>query len=157
LKETGFVEGQNLAVEYRWAEGRYDRLPMLAAELVQRQVAMIVAFAPPAALAAKAATSTIPIVFNTGTDPVKLGLVASINRPTGNVTGVTFISTGLEPKWLELLHEMIPSATVVAVLVNPNFSEVETQLKDAQAAARAIGRQIVILKASTSSGIAEAF
>ena len=157
LKETGFIEGQNVAVEYRWAEGQYDRLPALAAELVQRQVAVIVAFAPPAALAAKAATSTIPIVFNTGTDPLKLGLVSSLNRPSGNITGVTFISTGLEPKWLELLHEMVPGATTIGVLVNPNFPEVETQLKDVSAAARAIGLQTLIVKASTPSGITEAF
>jgi putative tryptophan/tyrosine transport system substrate-binding protein len=157
LKETGFIEGQNVAVEYRWAEGQYDRLPALAAELVQRQVAVIVAFAPPAALAAKAATSTIPIVFNTGTDPLKLGLVSSLNRPSGNITGVTFISTGLEPKWLELLHEMVPSATTIGVLVNPNFPEVETQLKDISTGAHAIGLQTLIVKASTPSGITEAF
>lgn len=156
LRETGFIEGQNVNVEYRWAEGQYDRLPVLASELVQRQVAVIAAFAPPAALAAKAATSTIPIVFSTGTDPLKLGLVSSLNRPSGNITGTTFASTGLEPKWLELLHEMVPSAALIGVLVNPNFSEIETQLRDVSVAARAIGQQVFIAKAGTSSGITEA-
>jgi putative ABC transport system substrate-binding protein len=157
LNETGHVEGQNVTIEYRWADGRYDRLPTLAAELIRRQVTLIVAFAPPAALAAKAATSTIPVIFNTGTDPLKLGLVASLNRPGGNVTGVTFFSTGLEAKWLELLHEMVPGAAVIAVLVNPTFSEIETQLKDVSVGARAIGQQIIILRANSESSIDAAF
>jgi putative tryptophan/tyrosine transport system substrate-binding protein len=156
LRDHGYVDGQNVRIEYRWAEGRYDQLPALAAELVQRQVALIAAFNV-AAPAAKAATSTIPIVFMTGADPVKIGLVASLNRPGGNVTGTTFFTVGLEPKWLELLHELVPTVATIAVLVNPNFTEVETQLKDLSAAARAIGVQIIPLRASSESGIDTAF
>jgi putative tryptophan/tyrosine transport system substrate-binding protein len=157
LAELGYVEGENVAVEYRWAEGRRDRLPALAADLVRRQVTVIVAFAPPAALAAKAATSTIPVIFTTGTDPLKLGLIASFNRPGGNVTGVIFFSTGLEQKCLELLHEMVPDAAVIGVLVNPNFPEVETQLKDVSVAVHTIGRQIVVLRANSERSIDAAF
>jgi putative ABC transport system substrate-binding protein len=157
LSDNGYVEGQNVVIEYRWAEGRYGELPELAAELVRRRVTVIAAFTPPAALAAKAATSTIPIVFMSGTDPVKLGLVASLNRPSGNVTGATFFATGLEPKWLELLHELIPDASEINVLVNPDFPEVETQSRDVSAAARAIGRQVAILSANNESSIDAAF
>jgi putative tryptophan/tyrosine transport system substrate-binding protein len=157
LKENGYVDGQNLKIEYRWAEGRYDQLPALAAELVDHRVSVIAALTPPAAQAAKAATSTIPVVFMSGADPVKLGLVTSLNRPGGNVTGATFFAVGLEPKCMELLHELVPNATAVAVLVNPNFPEAETQLKNLSGAAHAIGLQSVILRASSESDIDAAF
>jgi putative ABC transport system substrate-binding protein len=149
LKEAGYVEGQGLAVEYRWAEGKYDRLPALAADLVRRQVAVIAAFGPPAALTAKAATATIPIVFVHGSDPVKLGLVASLNRPGGNVTGVNFFSNTLEPKRLELLHKLAPGAELIGVLFNPTRSDAETQSKDVQAAAHALGKRILVLNAGS--------
>jgi putative tryptophan/tyrosine transport system substrate-binding protein len=148
LKESGYVEGQSLTIEYRWAEGQYDRLPALVADLVRQQVAVIAAFGPPAALAAKAGTVTIPIVFVHGSDPVELGLVASLNRPGGNITGVNFFSNTLEPKRLELLHELVPAAALIAVLFNPTRSDAETQTKDVQAAARAIGKKILVLNAS---------
>ncbi len=148
LKESGYVEGQSLTIEYRWAEGQYDRLPALVADLVRQQVAVIAAFGPPAALAAKAGTMTIPIVFVHGSDPVELGLVASLNRPDGNITGVNFFSNTLEPKRLELLHEFVPAAALIAVLFNPARSDAENQSKDVQAAARAIGRKILVLNAS---------
>jgi putative ABC transport system substrate-binding protein len=157
LNDNGYVDGQSVKIEYRWAEGRYDQLPELAADLVHREVSVIAAFTPPAAQAAKAATSTIPVIFMTGTDPVKLGLVTSLNRPGGNVTGATFFATGLEPKCLELLHELVPNAALVAALVNPNFPEVETQLKDLSMAASAIGQQIVTLRASSEGDIEAAF
>ena len=158
LKETGFIEGQNVAIEYRWAEGQYDRLPVLAADLVRRQVAVIAAIGgTDSALAAKAATATVPIVFANGTDPVKHGLVASFNLPGGNVTGVSFLSVALEAKRLELLRELLPAATLVGVLFNPTFSDAETQLKDVQAAARVIGQQIVVMHASTERDIDTAF
>ena len=157
LNENGYVDGQNVKIEYRWAEGRYDQLPAFAAELVHRQVSVIAAFTPPAAQAAKAATSTIPVIFMSGTDPVKLGLVTSLNRPGGNITGATFFAVGLEPKCVELLHEMVPNATAVAMLVNPNFPEVETQVKDLSGAAHAIGLQSVTFTANSESGIDAAF
>jgi putative ABC transport system substrate-binding protein len=149
LNQSGFIEGQNVAMEYRWADGRYDQLPALAAELVRRPVAVIVASAPPAALAARAATSTLPIVFSGGIDPVKLGLVAGLNRPGGNITGVSQFSTALEGKRLELLHELVPHAAVIAMLVNPTFAGTDAITDDMQAAARALGLKLNVLKASS--------
>ena len=157
LSETGWVEGQNLAIEYRWAEGRYDRLPALAADLVGRQVDVIAASDVPAARAAKSATSTIPIVFAVGTDPVGDGLVASLARPGGNLTGVTFIMTELLPKRLELLSELVPQAEVIALLVNPNNANAEPQTRDAREASRVKGVQLLILKAGSESEIDAAF
>jgi ABC-type uncharacterized transport system substrate-binding protein len=156
LKDTGFVEGENVAIEYRWAEGQFDRLPTLAAELVRRQVAVIAANGP-AALAAKAATTTIPIVFAIGDDPVKQGLVASLGRPGGNLTGVNFFTAEVGAKRLELLRELVPTATRVAVLVNPTGNNAETTSKDMQAAARAMGLQIQVIRASSSREINAAF
>ena len=158
LKESGYVEGQNVTIDYRKAEGRYDRFAELAADLVRGQVAVIVVGGGgQASLAVKAATSSIPIVFTIGNDPVQAGLVASLSRPGGNVTGVTMFSSSLEPKRLELLRELVPSATVIAVLMNPTFPDSPIQLKDLQAAARAMGQQIVILNASSESEIEAAF
>jgi putative tryptophan/tyrosine transport system substrate-binding protein len=151
LNGVGFTDGQNVAIEYRWAEGRYDRLAALAADLVGRQVAVIVASAPPAALAAKAATSTLPIVFSGGVDPVKLGLVASLNRPGGNITGVSQFSTTLEAKRLELLHELVPTATVIAMLVNPTFLGTDSITNDMHVAARALGLKLNVLSASSEN------
>jgi putative tryptophan/tyrosine transport system substrate-binding protein len=152
LQESGYVEGQNVAIEYRWAEGRIDRLPAMAAELVQRQVTVIAATTAPAALAAKAATTTIPIVFETAYDPIRLGLVASLNRPGGNITGVTNLSMEVWPKRLELLHELIPTASVVAVLLNPvNPVAAELALRSSQAVARTLGLDLHVLNASTES------
>jgi ABC-type uncharacterized transport system substrate-binding protein len=147
LKETGYIESQNVAIEYRWASGQYDRIPALAAELVRRHVVVIVANTP-ANLAAKGATSTIPIVFTTGGDPVQMGLVATLNRPGGNVTGVTQLLAEVAPKRLELAHEMVPTATVIAVLLNPANPNTEAQLRDLQAAAGTLGLQLHVLHAS---------
>jgi putative ABC transport system substrate-binding protein len=150
LKEVGHVEGQSIAIEYRWAEGQYERLPLLAAELVRRQVAVIATTSTPAAFAAKAATTTIPIVFEIGFDPVALGLVASLNRPGGNLTGVTNLSVEVGVKQLELLHELVPTATTIALLVNPtNRTLAEVLLRDAQLAAGKLGLQLHVLHAST--------
>jgi putative ABC transport system substrate-binding protein len=149
LKEAGYVEGQNVAIEYRWAQGQYDRLPALAADLVRRQVAVIAVGTNPAAPAAKAATATIPIVFTTGLDPVQEGLVASLNRPGGNLTGVTALAVEVGPKGLELLHELVPAATVIALLVNPTNPSAEALSSDLQTAARTLGLQLHILRAST--------
>jgi putative ABC transport system substrate-binding protein len=150
LSETGYVEGRNVAVEYRWAEGQYERLPALAADLVRRQVKVIAATGGnPSALAAKAATTTIPIVFNMGDDPVKAGVVASLNRPGGNLTGVSMLNTELQQKQLEVLHELIPSATNVGLLINPTGPNTESVSTLAQAAARALGLQMHIVHAST--------
>jgi putative tryptophan/tyrosine transport system substrate-binding protein len=150
LGETGYVEGHNVAIEYRWAEGHNDRLPAMAADLVQRQVTVLAATTTPAALAAKAATTTIPIVFETGADPVELGLVTSLNRPGGNVTGVAQTGVDVGPKLLDLLHELIPAAHVMALLVNPaNPYRAETESKEVQAAARTLGLELHVLNAST--------
>jgi putative ABC transport system substrate-binding protein len=157
LSETGYVEGQNVVIEYRWAEGRYDRLPALAADLVGRKVDVIVASGgSPSALAAKSETSTIPIVFSVG-DPVELGLVASLARPGGNLTGVSNMNVELNPKRLELLSELVPQAKVIALLVNQNNRNTERNIKDVQEAARAKGVQLSILKAGTESEIDAAF
>jgi putative ABC transport system substrate-binding protein len=157
LSESGYIEGQNASIEYRWAENQYDRLPEMAAELVNRKVAVIVAGPVPAALAAKAATADIPIVFAIGGDPVKSGLVASLNRPDGNITGVSFFTTTLEPKRLELLREVAPNVAVIAMLLNPKSLDYENQVRDVQAAARSIGQQIVVLNASSERDIEIAF
>ena len=150
LKETGYIEGQNVEVEYRWAEGQINRLPVLAAQLVDRQVAVIVAAGgTPSAVVAQAATATIPIVFGVAVDPVKVGLVTSLNRPGGNLTGVTNLNVEVGPKRLELLHELLPTATIVAVLVDPTSPTLaEAFLRAEQAAARALGVQLHVLQAS---------
>ena len=157
LKEAGYVEGRNVAIEYRWAEGQYDRLPALADDLVRRQVSVIAATTTPANLVAKAATSTIPIVFTTGLDPVQIGLVASLNRPGGNVTGVATLNVELSPKRLELAHELVPTATVVALLVNPSDPNAETLTRDLPAVAATLGLQLDVLRASTEAEIDDAF
>ena len=159
LKESGYVEGENVAIEYRWADNQFDLLPALAAELVRRKVAVIATIeGPPVVLAAKAATTTIPIVFTVSDDPVRLGLVASLARPGGNLTGINFVSAELVAKRLELLRELVPAATRVAVLLNPaNTANTETTLRDVEPAARAIGLQIQVLNANTSHEIDAAF
>jgi len=158
LAESGYAEGKNLDIEYRWALGRYDQLPALAAELVHRSVTVIMTGGgEPAALAAKAATSTIPIVFSAGGDPVKAGLVVSLNRPGGNATGVSNLSPGLEAKRLGLLHELVPTATTLGFLINPNFPLAAAQLNDVQEAARAIGVHTRLFRASTDREIDAAF
>jgi putative ABC transport system substrate-binding protein len=150
LSETGYVDGQNVVIEYRWAENQNDRLPAMVADLVHRQVTVIAATSTPAALAAKVANTTIPIVFETTSDPVRLGLVASLNRPGGNVTGVTQTNVEIVPKRLQLLHEMVPTAKVIALLVNPaNPTLAETNTKELQAAARTLGLELHVLNAST--------
>jgi putative tryptophan/tyrosine transport system substrate-binding protein len=158
LKDAGYVEGENVALEYRWAENQMDRLPALAAELVRRQVSMIAASTPVAAFAAKAATTTIPIVFLVNEDPVGLGLVASLARPGGNATGINIFTAEVAAKRLDLLRELVPRATRVGVLVNPaNVTSTESMLRDVTAAARAIGLQIRVHNASTSREIETAF
>jgi putative ABC transport system substrate-binding protein len=149
LDEKGYVDGRNVMIEYRWAEGHTDRLPSMAADLVRRQVTVIAATTTPAALAAKAATTTIPIVFTTVGDPVQLHLVTSLNRPGGNVTGVTQLNVEIAPKRLELLHELVPTASVVALLVNSTNPNTETNTKELQAAARTLGLELHVLNAST--------
>ena len=157
LSETGYVEGRNVTVEYRWAEDRYDRLPALAADLVQRKVAAIAAGGPPAAFAAKTTTATIPVVFIVGSDPVTAGLVASINRPGGNLTGVSLFIGALIAKKLELLHELTPNTKVVAVLVNPKSPTAQTDAADMEAAGRSRGQQVHVLSAGTNVEIETAF
>jgi putative ABC transport system substrate-binding protein len=158
LKEAGYVEGQTVAIEYRFAEGRYDRLPSLASDLARRQVAVIAATGDTASpLAAKRATTTIPVVFVIGSDPVKEGLVASFSRPGGNITGVSIISSALVSKQFELLHELVPQAAVVGILVNPSNHNVRFELSDLQNAAQTMGVQVTVLRASTESEIEAAF
>jgi putative ABC transport system substrate-binding protein len=157
LKERGYVEGENLTIEFRWAEGHYDRLPGMAADLVRRDVSVIVANTP-ANLAAKAATSRIPIVFTTASDPVKIGLVPNLSRPGGNVTGITQLNVEVGPKRLELAHELMPGATSIAFLINPNdASRAATLTQDAQAAAVPLGLKLHVLRAATDAEIDAAF
>jgi putative ABC transport system substrate-binding protein len=156
LSEVGYVDGRNVAMDYRWAEGHYDRLSALAADLVRRQVAVI-ACNTPAAIAAKAATTTIPIVFSSGTDPIRLGLVSSLNKPGGNVTGVSFFSVMLEAKRLGLLRELVPTAAAFAVILNPQFPDFEAQANEIQEAGRRLGVPIQILRASSEREIDLAF
>jgi putative ABC transport system substrate-binding protein len=157
LNETGTIEGRNAAIEYRWAEGQYDRLPALATDLVGRRVVAIVAYTTRAAFAAKAATTTIPIVFLIGDDPIKLGLVASLARPGENITGVSWFGVDLEPKQLSLLHELVPNAAVIALLVDLNAPNAASRVSSVQAAARALGLQLVVLNARTPSDIDTGF
>ena len=156
LSEAGYEDGRNVTIEYRWAEGQYDRLSTLAVDLVERQVTIIVANGP-AAIAAKAATTTIPIVFVVGFDPVTLGLVPSLNRPGGNLTGVSNLNVELVPKRLELLHELVPTASIIAFLVNPTNPNAETLSKDARAAAQHLGLQLHVLHASAERDFDPAF
>src|SRR5215470_12752529 len=158
LAEAGYTEGQNIAIDYRWAENRNERLAALAADLVRRQCALIVAGGDAAARAAKTATATIPIVFATGDDPVKVGLVARLNRPGGNITGISFFnSADLESKQLELLREVVPKAGVIGVLVNPTATAAESQESEAQVAARALGLQLFVVNASSERDFDTAF
>ena len=158
LKEVGYVEHQNVAMEYRWADSQYDRLPALAADLVSHRVAVIVPIGgSPAVLAAKAATSTIPIVFNLGADPIELGLVTNLSRPGGNITGIAMMALEIETKQLQLLHELAPTSTSIAILLNPSSGQAQTQEREAQEAARVLGLQVLVLKASTEREIEQAF
>jgi len=158
LKEAGYVEGQNVTIEYRWAHGRYDRLPTMAAELVHRRVAVIMTSGgSPAALAAKAATTTIPIVFGTGGDPVKEGLVASLNRPGGNATGISVLTETLAAKRLEIFREVVPRADVIALLVNPTSAPSLEQLRDTEEAARSLGQRIHVFNVSSEADFEPAF
>jgi putative ABC transport system substrate-binding protein len=157
LSEMGYVEGQNVRIEYRWITDRYSPLPAMAADLVQRQVAMIGAFGPPAVLAAKAATTTIPVVFVTGADPIKFGFVASFNRPGGNITGIWIVLAVLAQKRLQLVRELLPKAELVALLVNPTSPVAEPQMRDAQAAADALGIKLSVLNAVTGDDFDQVF
>jgi putative tryptophan/tyrosine transport system substrate-binding protein len=158
LKEGDYSEGQNVGIEYRWAEGQYDRLPVLAADLVRRRVALLASTGGiGAAMAAKQATSTIPIVFTVGDDPIKHGLVASLNRPGGNVTGIYTLISAMEAKRFGLLRETVPTAGSIAVLLNPNYPEFDVQLKDLQEAARAVGQKVDVFNASREADIHAAF
>jgi putative ABC transport system substrate-binding protein len=153
LKETGYVKGQNVAIEDRWAEGRYERLPAMAADLIHRQVTVLAAITTPAVLAAKAATTTIPIIFTTISDPVQIGLVANLSRPGANLTGISSLNVEIGPKRLELLHKMVPTATDIALLVNPTNPNTDTLSRNLQAAARTLGLQLHVLNASTERDI----
>src|SRR5215471_5773045 len=157
LREAGYVEGQNVVIEYRWAQDQADRLSDLAADLVRRQVTVIAGHDTPSSIVAKAATTTIPVVFASGGDPVKLGLVASLNRPGGNVTGVTFVTAQLGAKQLGLLHELQPGAHRIGVLVDPNFAPTQSFVSDVQAAASSLGKEIEVLEAPTVRDIDTAF
>ena len=157
MSENGYAEGRNVAIEYRWAEGQYDRLPAMAADLVRRHATVIAAFGPPAAIAAKAATATIPIVFVSGSDPVQAGLVASLNRPGGNVTGVYLLIIGLEEKRLSLLRDLVPKAGLIGILINPRSPDGQAQSTAMQAAARAVGQQILVVEASNDAELDAAF
>jgi putative ABC transport system substrate-binding protein len=157
LREIGYIEGQNVTIEYRWAEGHDDRLAGLAADLVRRQVAVIFAGPNASALAAKAATTTIPIVFAIGSDPVKIGLVASLARPGGNVTGVSFLATALMAKRMGLLHDIAPQAAAIAVLINPSQPDAKDRSSEAEKAARALAKRLVLVTAETESEIDQAF
>jgi putative ABC transport system substrate-binding protein len=157
LKDTGYVEDQNVAIDFRWGEGQYSRLPTLAAELVAKRVDVIMAGGPPAALAAKAATQTIPIIFTSGDDPVRLGLVASLSRPGGNATGVNLFDNELEAKRLGLLREVAQGATTIGVLLNPKDASFDTQSKDVREAARVSGFTVIVLAAASAKEIDEAF
>jgi ABC-type uncharacterized transport system substrate-binding protein len=158
LREAGYTEGQNLRIEYRWAEGRYDRLPGMAAELVERRVALIIAAGgTDPGRAGKAATTSIPIVFVTAADPVRAGLVASLSRPEGNVTGINMIGATLEAKRLELLHELVPKASIIGVLINPKYPAAKTQAQEVQEATARLGLQLVLLNASTEAEVDAAF
>jgi putative tryptophan/tyrosine transport system substrate-binding protein len=149
LRQTGYVDGHNVAIEFHWAGDRYDQMPVLAAELVHRQVAVIAAMTPVAALAAKRATTSIPVVFALGSDPVKIGLVASFNRPGGNVTGATFLNNSLDAKRLDLLHQLVPTVKTVAVLLNPENPNAEIEKRETLAAAHSLGMDVIVLQAST--------
>ena len=157
LKEAGYAEGQNVAIEFGWAEGKYERLKALASDMIRRQVDVIAATSTPAALATKALTSTIPIVFTTGADPVELGLVASLNRPGGNVTGVSFLVNELTSKQFEMLHKLLPKASLFGFLVNPDVAFAKSQIKDAEGAARSLGHRLLVLTAKTEREIDAAF
>jgi putative tryptophan/tyrosine transport system substrate-binding protein len=157
LKDNGYVEGHDVTIEFRWAEGQYGRLPALATDLVDRHVSVIAAIGPAASLAAKAATTTVPVVFTTNDDPVKLGLVASLNRPGGNITGINVFTGVMEGKRLGFLTEMLPRVTLIAVLVNPTNLQTEASAKEIQTAAAAIGRQVIILNANNERDIDVAF
>jgi putative ABC transport system substrate-binding protein len=157
LSEMGYVEGQNVRIEYRWITDRYSPLPAMATDFVQRQVAMIGAFGPPAVLAAKAATTTIPVVFVTGADPLKFGFVSSFNRPGGNITGIWIVTTVLAQKRLQLVRELLPKAELIALLVNPTSPVAEPQTRDAQAAADALGLKLSVLSAATENDFDQVF
>ena len=157
LEETGYIEGKNVAIEYRWAEGQTDRLPLLAADLVHRQVAVIVTPDSASSLAAKAASTTIPIIFLIGGDPVKLGLVASFNRPTSNITGVSVLFNTLVAKEFEAMHETVPQAVSIGLLVNPTNPNAESDTRDVQVAAAALKQELVVVKGSTETDLEAAF